>query len=147
MIIKLCLSICIKYIRLRFNQIEILMEASNKPTLILGASPNPSRYSYLATLRLSEHGHTVYPLGIRDGKIGDYDILRTKQNGFQVHTVTLYLGEKHQQEWEDYILSLNPKRIIFNPGAENHSLFVKASQKGIHCLEACTLVMLASNTF
>ncbi|HPB03105.1 MAG TPA: CoA-binding protein [Bacteroidales bacterium] len=123
------------------------MKTDNKPTLVLGASPNPSRYSYLATLRLSEHGHTVYPLGVRDGKIGDFDILNSKQNGVKVHTVTLYLGEKHQKEWEDYILSLNPERIIFNPGAENQGLFVKASQKGIHCLEACTLVMLASNQF
>lgn len=123
------------------------METSNKPTLVLGASPDPSRYSYLATLRLSEHGHTVYPLGVRDGKIGEHDILNSRQEDFEVHTVTLYIGQKHQKEWEDYILSLNPERIIFNPGAENNSLFIKASQKGIHCLEACTLVMLASGMF
>ncbi|HBG69860.1 MAG: CoA-binding protein [Bacteroidetes bacterium GWF2_43_63] len=123
------------------------METRNKPTLVLGASPNPSRYSYLATLKLSEHGHTVYPIGNKNGKIGDFDILKSGHDQQQVHTVTLYLGEKHQKEWEDYILSLNPERIIFNPGAENQSLFVKASQKGIFCMEACTLVMLASGSF
>lgn len=123
------------------------METSNKPTLVLGASPDPSRYSYLATLKLSEHGHTVYPVGNKNGKIGNFDILMAGHDQQQVHTVTLYLGEKHQKEWEDYILSLNPERIIFNPGAENQSLFVKASQKGIFCMEACTLVMLASGSF
>jgi len=123
------------------------METSNKPTLVLGASPNPSRYSYLATLKLSEHGHTVIPVGIRKGKIGNFDILQSKPEKLSVHTVTLYLGERHQKEWEDYILALNPERIIFNPGAENDSLFQKAIQKGILCLRACTLVMLASNHY
>jgi len=123
------------------------METSNKPTLVLGASPNPERYSYLATLKLSEHGHSVIPMGIKQGKIGDFEILRTRPESVAVHTVTLYLGKQRQKEWEDYILSLNPERIIFNPGAENDELYQKATQKGILCLRACTLVMLASNHY
>jgi len=123
------------------------METSNKPTLVLGASPNPSRYSYLATLRLAEHGHTVYPLGIRNGKIGDFEILNAKPEHLKIHTVTVYLGLENQQAWMDYILSVQPKRLIFNPGAENPELSKRASEKGIECIEACTLVMLASNAF
>jgi uncharacterized protein len=119
----------------------------DKPTMILGASPNPGRYSYLATLKLHEHGHTVFPLGIRKGKIGDFEILNELPDQVNIHTVSIYLGQDHQKEWEDYILSLNPERIIFNPGAENRTLFWKATQRSILCLEACTLVMLASGLF
>ncbi len=119
----------------------------NKPTLIIGASPNPTRYSYLATIKLAENGHTVYPLGIKSGKIGNHDIMLSEISNVFIHTITLYISQKHQKQWEDYILKLKPKRIIFNPGAENEELFAKASGQGIECLEACTLVMLASGSY
>ncbi|MPM08749.1 hypothetical protein SDC9_55063 [bioreactor metagenome] len=120
---------------------------NDKPTLILGASPNPGRYSYLITLKLHEHGHTVFPLGIKEGRIGDLDILHDCPQDVKIHTVTMYLGQEHQKSWEDLILSLKPERIIFNPGAENKGLYDKATQRGITCIEGCTLVMLASGDF
>lgn len=119
----------------------------NKPTVIIGASPNPERYSHMATLRLKKHGHTVFPVGIKEGKIGEEVILTGKPKVGDIDTVTLYVGARNLPEWTDYILELKPKRIIFNPGAENADFFARATEKGIECIEGCTLVMLSIGNF
>ena len=118
-----------------------------KKTVVLGATPNPERYAYLATLRLTQHGHEAVPVGVRAGKIGHLDILQGTPPVEGVDTVTLYLGPERQPPLYDYIFSLQPRRIIFNPGAENFDLLDRASREGIECLEACTLVMLATGQF
>ncbi|PKP02668.1 MAG: CoA-binding protein [Bacteroidetes bacterium HGW-Bacteroidetes-6] len=123
------------------------MSPPNKPTMIIGASPNPSRYSYLATLKVAEYGHSVYPMGIKNGRIGSMEILTEKRMFDNIHTVTMYVGAERQQEWIDYILLLNPVRIIFNPGSDNSVLWDKASALGIECIDGCTLVMLSSGEF
>ncbi len=114
-----------------------------KKTLILGATPNPERYSYMATIRLAKHGHEVVPVGIRKGEIEGIPIIEGKPALEDVDTVTLYLGAARQPEYYDYIFSLNPKRIIFNPGAENPELMKLAQERGIETVEGCTLVMLS----
>lgn len=119
----------------------------NKTTVVIGASPNTDRYSYKATFSLLKHGHTVYPVGLRNGKIHDLDIITDKPAIKDVDTVTVYVGPQHQQAWIDYILSLKPKRIIFNPGAENPAFESLAESQGIETLHACTLVMLAINEY
>lgn len=119
----------------------------NKSTVVIGASNNPERYAYKATKLLSEHDHTVYPVGLREGKINGIDIITQKQVFENVDTVTLYVGPANQPAWYDYILSLNPKRIIFNPGTENPELVKLASEKNIECTEACTLVLLTINNY
>lgn len=119
----------------------------NKPTLILGASDNPERYSYIATDRLKTNGHDVYPVGIKPGKIKQIDILTNKPNLADVDTITLYIGPKNQPEWYEYILQTKPKRLIFNPGTENPELLNKAKEAGIDCVEACTLVMLSVGNY
>jgi predicted CoA-binding protein len=118
-----------------------------KKTVVIGASPNPGRYAYLATMRLLHYGHEVWPLGIRKGQIGDLDIIQDRPMIPDVDTITLYLGEERQREWQDYILSLHPKRIIFNPGAENDELNALAQKQGIETVEGCTLVMLAVGNY
>jgi hypothetical protein len=118
-----------------------------KKTLVLGASENPSRYSHLALQRLQSHQHPVVAIGKRKGVVGDVSIDTEKKNWADVDTVTLYLNPIHQKEYYNYILSLKPKRIIFNPGAENKELAEIASQQGIRPVEACTLVMLATNQY
>lgn len=114
-----------------------------KKTVVLGATPNPERYAYLATVRLAHHGHEVVPIGIRSGKIGDLDILDGTPPVKDVDTVTLYVGPDRQPPLYDYIFSLQPQRIIFNPGTENPELAALARQKGIETVEGCTLVMLS----
>ena len=119
----------------------------NKPTVVIGASPNTDRYSYKATISLQQHNHTVYPIGIRNGKINDLDIITSKPNIDNIDTVTLYVGPDNQPAWFDYIFSLNPKRIIFNPGTENPEFEALAISKGIEVLDACTLVLLSINQY
>src|SRR6185503_18873114 len=115
--------------------------------LVLGASPNPARYSYLAIMRLRNHNHPVFAIGKRKGTVSGVMIETEKINFDNIHSITLYLNQDHQKEYYDYILSLKPQRIIFNPGAENEELAKLATSKGILPVEACTLVMLATNQY
>jgi uncharacterized protein len=118
-----------------------------KKTLVLGASDNPSRYSYLAIHRLRNHGHPVVAIGRKHTFVTDVSVETEKKSFDNIHTVTLYLNPTHQKEYYDYILSLNPQRIIFNPGAENDELFLLAKEKGIMVQEACTLVLLSTGQY
>jgi predicted CoA-binding protein len=118
-----------------------------KKTLVLGASENPSRYSYLALQRLQMHHHPVVAIGKKKSVVENVSIETEKRDWKDVDTVTLYLNPNNQKEYYDYILSLKPKRIIFNPGAENDELAKIASSKGIQPIEACTLVLLATNQY
>ena len=118
-----------------------------KPTLVIGASPNPERYSYLAVTRLQKHGHSVIALGKKTGSINGIAIHTEKDPAIKIDTVTLYLSPALQQEYQDYILSLRPKRIIFNPGAENPAFEKIAEEQGIEVLEACTLTMLSIGNY
>jgi predicted CoA-binding protein len=121
--------------------------AQNKKTVVLGASQNPSRYSYLAVKRLRAHNHPVIAIGRRKGMIGEVEIETGHTAAENVDTVTLYLNPQNQKDYYDYILGLKPKRIIFNPGTENDDLVNKAKQNGIEPVEACTLVMLSIGAY
>ncbi len=119
----------------------------NKKTLVLGASPNPARYSYLAVNKLSRYHHPVIAIGKRKGKVGDVEINTEQTPVTDVDTVTLYLNPQNQKQYYNYILSLKPKRIIFNPGTENDELYKLAKQNGIEVMEACTLVLLSTGQY
>jgi len=116
-------------------------------TLVLGASPNISRFSNKAVNLLDSYDHKVIPVGIRKGKINDIEIILGKPKIEDIHTVTLYVGPAKQKDYYEYILSLNPKRIIFNPGTENDKFKNIAIQQNIEVIENCTLVMLNSDIF
>lgn len=120
---------------------------TQKKTLVLGASDNPSRYSYLAVQRLRNHGHPVVAIGRKSTVVADVTVETEKKEFTGIDTVTLYLNPEHQREYYDYILSLSPRRIIFNPGTENDELMALAAEKNIATTEACTLVMLSTNQY
>ena len=115
----------------------------NKHTLVLGASENPSRYSYLAVERLVAKNYSVTAIGRKAGKIGNINIITEQIEITDLDTITVYLNAENQKQYYNYILALNPKRIIFNPGAENDELEIIAKAKGIEVLNACTLVLLS----
>ncbi|MBK7375295.1 MAG: CoA-binding protein [Ferruginibacter sp.] len=118
-----------------------------KKTLVLGASENPARYSNLAIKRLIGQQHPVVAIGKRKGAVGPVEIGTEHEPFPGIDTVTIYLNPLRQQEYYDYILSLHPKRIIFNPGAENEELADLARANGIQPVEACTLVLLSTGQF
>lgn len=118
-----------------------------KKTVVLGASSNPARYSYLAVQRLRTHNHPVVAIGKKIGQVADVDITKDHLPENDVDTVTLYLNPKNQLEYYDYILNLHPKRIIFNPGTENEELIQKAKENNIKPVIACTLVLLSTGQY
>lgn len=120
---------------------------SGKRTLVLGASTNPERYSFRAINSLLHHGHEVYAIGIREGKINQVEIKKDKFDLSNVDTITLYLGPQNQKPYFDYIKNLNPKRVIFNPGTENTELQNFLDANRIKWEEACTLVLLSTGAY
>lgn len=118
-----------------------------KKTLVLGASTNPDRYSYMAIKNLRLKGYDVVALGRRGGKVKDVDIEVDPIDINDLDTVTLYLNAGNQKPYYDYIIDQAPKRIIFNPGAENKELVKLAKEHGIKTMNACTLVMLSTGLY
>jgi len=119
----------------------------DKKTLVLGASLNTARYSNLAINRLVNNGKSTVALGLRKGKVNGVEIETEKLAFENIHTITLYLNAKRQKEYYDYIISLNPSRVIFNPGTENPELYDILRNNNIAFENACTLVMLSSQQY
>jgi len=119
----------------------------NKKTVVIGASTNPERYSFLAIHQLRNHQHEVIAIGKSKGLVGDVSIINDNPPILDVDTVTLYINPSIQKDYYQYILSLHPKRIIFNPGTENNEFFQLAKENGIQPLEACTLVLLSTGQY
>lgn len=118
-----------------------------KKTLVLGASENPARYSFEAVTRLRKYGHEVVAVGRKSAVVAGVQIETEPPTVNDIDTVTLYLNPTAQKAYYDFILSLHPKRIIFNPGTENEELEELAQQNGIAAIEACTLVMLNTGQY
>ena len=119
----------------------------SKKTLVIGASEKTERYSNKAIHMLRKYNHEVVAIGNKAGMVQDISFGTEKTTFENIDTVTLYIGEKHQPEYYDYILSLHPNRIIFNPGTENDEFVHLAKAQHIECLEACTLVMLSTGQY
>ncbi len=114
-----------------------------KKTLVIGASTNPNRYSYMAIQKLTVYGHPVLAIGNKEGEVSGVKITTDKVLFENIDTVTLYLNKKNQEIFYDYIISLNPKRVLFNPGTENEELQNLLTKHNIAYEEACTLVLLS----
>jgi uncharacterized protein len=119
----------------------------NKKTLVIGASIKPERYSNIATKLLLAYGHTVRLLGIKEGQVEGIEIFTENKAFKNIDTVTMYVGPEHQQQYLDYIVSLQPQRVIFNPGTENPTLYQQLAQHNIISEEACTLVLLRTGQY
>lgn len=118
-----------------------------KKTLVVGASTNPERYSNKAIKSLKNNAVETIALGLRKGEVASVAIETEKLPFNNVHTVTLYLNSKRQEDYYNYIISLNPKRVIFNPGTENTEFYKLLDANNIETEVACTLVLLATNQY
>ncbi len=118
-----------------------------RKTLVLGASTNPSRYSYMAITRLRSFGQPVVAVGRKEGEVDDVSITTELKPFENIDTITLYLNPMNQKEYYDYIVSMNPKRVIFNPGTENPELYALLKKANIEIDVACTLVLLSTNQY
>ncbi len=118
-----------------------------KNTLIIGATPNKERYAYKAAERLTNAGHQIFLCGIKRGTVCGKQITNDWEKFMNIDTVTLYVGPGRQKEYIDKIISIKPKRVIFNPGTENPEFQTKLSKAGIQYEESCTLVLLSLNKY
>ncbi|MCF8380258.1 MAG: CoA-binding protein [Bacteroidales bacterium] len=118
-----------------------------KKTLVIGASTNPLRFSNKMVKSLIKHGFEAIPLGLKTGEIAGIEILTGKPKIENLHTISLYIGPARQIEYYDYFLSLNPKRIIFNPGTYNYELIEMAENNNIECEVSCALIMLSNGNY
>jgi len=124
------------------------MTSSDKKTLVIGASENPARYANKAVRMLRDYGHEVYALGNRTGKIADTEIHKDWPQKSDFHSVTMYIGPARQSdEVMANIISLKPKRLIFNPGTENPVFYQRLKTAGIEAILDCTLVMLQGERY
>ena len=115
---------------------------------VIGASDKPERYSYQAVKLLQEKGHTVFPVHQRIKDIEGLPVFPSiKDVSESLDTVTLYVAADISTQLSNDILAKKPRRIIFNPGAENPELEQKAKEQGIMALNACTLVLLRTKQF
>jgi len=127
---------------------ELSTARQTPSTLVLGASPHPHRYAYLAVLRLQQQQRRVQALGIVPGYIGEVPVLlEREQVHLPVDTVSVYLRPARQQLYEEWLIGIKPRRVIFNPGAENPRLASRLATNGIEVLNACTLVMLSTGMY
>lgn len=116
--------------------------------VVLGASANPARMSYQAVKQLRDAGHEVLPVHPAiNTLLGSTVIANLSEVRGPVDTLTLYVNSNRSSGMQDEILGLQPKRVIFNPGAENPELLAKLEAAGIECLLACTLVLLRTEAF
>ncbi len=116
-------------------------------TLIIGASPNPSRYSYKAAHMLKRFNHDIINVGIKQGEVAGVEIEKPGQIHTDIDTITLYIGPALQAQYHDYIVATKPKRVIFNPGTENVELEELLIKHNIEPVEACTLVLLSTGQY
>jgi len=121
----------------------------NKTTLLFGATSNPARYAYMAAQRLLAANYDFRMMSVKKGSLFGQDFIDLQDQPAlsDIHTITLYVGTANLDQWKNYILSLNPKRIIFNPGTEHASLAEEAEEKGIEVIFGCTLVMLSTGQY
>jgi predicted CoA-binding protein len=115
---------------------------------ILGASTKPERYAYKAFKMLQEYGHTPFPVTPKNKEIECIKVYPTlAELPSPIDTLTMYVGPQISSRFQDQILELKPKRVIFNPGSENPDLEKALEDAGIHTVEACTLVLLRTRQF
>ena len=116
-------------------------------TLVIGASINPERYAYKAVNLLVKNEIEVVPMGVKPGLVANLSIVSPLIFQFNIHTITLYIGASKQEPYFDFILKINPKRVLFNPGTENPKLANLLNEKGIVWENACTLILLSTNHY
>ena len=115
--------------------------------MVLGASPNPERFSYMAVRKLKYSGIPVVAVGLREGEISGVRIEKPFSKFEDIHTVTIYIGARNLAGYYDYILGLKPKRVIFNPGTESPAFAESLTSAGIEVVYGCTLIMISTSQY
>jgi predicted CoA-binding protein len=116
-------------------------------TLVFGASVKPDRYSHMAVIKLRNYKHDVVAFGMSSGEVSGVEIDTELIAYKDVDTITLYMNPKRQKAYYDYLIGLQPRRVLFNPGTENPEFYTELHKHGIAYEEACILVLLSTNQY
>lgn len=117
-------------------------------TAVIGVTPNQNRYAFKAVTQLCAHQFPVTALGFRPGDVACQSIIKNWPSTIDnLKVVSMYIGPARQPEFYDYIIGLNPRKVIFNPGTENQEFYAKLNNVGIEHEEACTLVLLSTGAY
>lgn len=120
----------------------------NSNVAVLGASPKEERYSFKAVRMLKEYSYIPIPVHPAGHAVDGVDGLKSLSDiNVEVDTLTVYVNSSISAQAYDEIIKLKPRRVIFNPGAENKELADRLNTNGIETIEACTLVMLRTKQF
>ncbi|MCD6025358.1 MAG: CoA-binding protein [Fibrobacteria bacterium] len=122
--------------------------SSPRTVVILGASANPARYSNMLMRRLhNREGYRAIPVNPAQEEIegapvhASLDAVASSLGSPDI--LTLYVSPSRSAALEAEILRLGPRRVIFNPGAENPALESALNRAGIVTENACSLVLLS----
>lgn len=118
-----------------------------KKTLVIGASTNEERYSYKCIDMLRENNIETVALGRRVGKVLDVEISSEMKSYTDIDTVAVYMSAKNLKAYEDYIVNLRPRRVLFPPGTENPDFEARLTKEKIEHEQSCPLVMLATKIY
>ena len=117
-------------------------------TAVIGVTPNADRYAFKAVTKLTDHNFPVVALGFRNGEVAGNQIIKNWPTEIaDLKVISMYIGPARQPDFYDYLINLNPKKIIFNPGTENEEFYQKLNTAGIDYEEACTLVLLSTGMY
>lgn len=119
----------------------------NKKTLVLGASLKTNKYSNFVIHKLVSNNIETVAFGLKEGVVAGVNISHELLPFKDIDTITLYLNPKNQKDYYDYIVSIKPERVIFNPGTENPELYKILKENNIKFEEACSLVLLSTNQY
>ena len=97
---------------------------------------------------IKEKGHKVYPVHQRIKDIEGIPVYPSIADiADPIDTISVYVAADISSALSDALLAKKPRRIIFNPGAENVELEHRAEAGGVVSIKACTLVMLRTGQF
>jgi uncharacterized protein len=116
---------------------------------VIGASSDSSRYAYKAMEMLEEYGHKPIPVHPREENVRGHKVIHNlgELTGQKIDTLTIYVNPAISDKYEKDMISVKPKRVIFNPGAENPKLAKSLLDHGIEVENACTLVLLRTGQY
>ena len=121
---------------------------NNKNVVVLGASVKSERYSNMAVSLLAKKGYNVIPVhpsGLSVNGLKTYKSL--SEVNLPIDTISMYVNPQQAKTIRNEIIQSSPKRVIFNPGTEDNDLEKECRTHNIIVEEACTLVLLKTDSF
>ncbi len=111
---------------------------------VIGATEDPAKYSYLAVQRFAARGYKVWPVHPSGQSVaGHACVPGIGQLPGRPDVVSMYINARIGAGLAEAIAAAKPRLVILNPGADGEPVVSALRSRGLHVVEACTLVLLA----